>query len=127
MQDCPAFARSQRAATDSGARDSSARSRGPPRTYDPGRPRSPWSVTARGPDPGRGKAPQTVTGTGDDATAALRDLDDRLRGIPKPDGGRMDELRRRLRLAYVDGAEEWTVANVGRRMTTDELGRVIGR
>jgi len=39
----------------------------------------------------------------------------------------MGELRRRLRLAYVDGAEEWTAMNVGRRMTTDELGRVIGR
>ena len=80
-----------------------------------------------GAHPGRGKAPQTVTGTGDDATAALRDLDDRLRGVPKPDGGRMDELRRRLRLAYVDGAEEWARENVGRRLTTDELGRVIGR
>ena len=86
-----------------------------------------WSVTARGPHPGRGKTPQTVTGTGEDATAALRDLDDRLRGVPKPDGGRMDELRRRLRLPYVDGAEEWARENVGRRMTNDELGRVIGR
>ncbi len=71
-------------------------------------------------------APQTVTGTGDDATAALRDLDDRLRGVPKPDGSRMDELRRRLRLAYVDGAEEWARDNIGRGSTTDELGRVIG-
>ncbi len=40
---------------------------------------------------------------------------------------RLDGMRRRLRLAYVDGAEEWTAANVGRRMTTDELGRVIAR
>jgi hypothetical protein len=59
-----------------------------------------WSVTAIGPHPGRGKHPQTVTGTGEDETAALRDLDDRLRGVPKPDGGRMDEMRRRMRLAY---------------------------
>lgn len=51
-----------------------------------------WSVTARGPHPGRGKAPQTVTGTGEDETAALRDLDARLRGVPQPDGGRMNEL-----------------------------------
>lgn len=40
---------------------------------------------------------------------------------------RMDELRSRLRLAYVDGAEDWTTANLGRGLTTDELGRVIGR
>ncbi len=39
----------------------------------------------------------------------------------------MDELRQRLRLAYVDGAEEWARENIGRRMSTDELGRVIGR
>jgi len=39
----------------------------------------------------------------------------------------MDELRRRLRLAYVDSAEEWADAELGRRLTTDELGRVIGR
>jgi SnoaL-like domain len=57
----------------------------------------------------------------------LRDLDDRLRGVPKPDGTRLDELRRGLRLAYVDGAEEWTRQNVGRGLTRDELGRVIGR
>ncbi len=84
-------------------------------------------MTARGPHPGRGKAPQTVTGTGEDETAALRDLDNQLRGVSKPDGGRMDELRRRPRLAYVEGAEEWTLEHVGRGMTRDELGRVIGR
>lgn len=39
----------------------------------------------------------------------------------------MDELRRRLRLAYVDGAEEYLLATVGRRMTRDELGRIIER
>jgi hypothetical protein len=82
---------------------------------------------ARGPHPGRAKTPQTVSGTGDDEAAALRDLDDRLRGVPKPDGTRLDELRRRLRFAYVDGAEKWTRENVGRGLTRDELGRVIGR
>jgi hypothetical protein len=96
-----------------------------PVTYDPGR--HAFSVTARGPHPGRGKAPVTVSGTGEDEAAALRDLDDRLRGVPKPDGTRLDELRRRLRFAYVDGAEEWTRANAGRGLTRDELGRVIGR
>jgi hypothetical protein len=69
----------------------------------------------------------TVSGTGEDEAAALRDLDGRLRGVPKPDGGRLDELRRRLRFAYVDGAEDWTGQNIGRGMTRDELGRVIGR
>jgi len=39
----------------------------------------------------------------------------------------MDELRRRLRLAYVDGTEGWALANTGQRLTTDELGRVIRR
>jgi hypothetical protein len=101
-------------------------------SYDPGVIRSDgyrgaWSVTARGPHPGRGKAPQTVTGTGDDETAALRDLDATLRGAKPADGSYLEELRQRLRLAYVDGAEEWTRANVGRALTVDELGRVIGR
>ena len=54
-------------------------------------------------------------------------LDDRLPGVPKPDGSRQDELRRRLRLAYVDGAEEWTRENVGRALTRDELAGVLGR
>jgi hypothetical protein len=39
----------------------------------------------------------------------------------------MDELRRRLRLAYLDGAETWTRSNVGRTMTGDELAGVLGR
>jgi hypothetical protein len=69
----------------------------------------------------------TVSGTGEDETAALRDLDDRLRGVPKPDGTRLDELRRRLRFAYLDGAETWSREHVGRGLRRDELGRVIGR
>jgi hypothetical protein len=64
---------------------------------------------------GRGKLPQTVTGTGEDEIAALRDLDDRLRDVPQPDGSQMDELRRRLRLAYVEGAEEWSRRELGPR------------
>ena len=66
-------------------------------------------------------------GTGEDETAALRDLDDRLRGVPKPNGTRLEELRQRLRLAYVDGAESWAIENLGRGLDRDELGRVIGR
>lgn len=48
----------------------------------------------------RRRPPQTVTGTGVDKTAALRNLDDRLRGIPQPNGSRMAERERRIRLAY---------------------------
>ena len=51
--------------------------------------------------------PQTVTGTGPDEAAALRDLDDQLRGVDHSHGTRLEELRQRLRLAYVEGAEGW--------------------
>jgi hypothetical protein len=44
-------------------------------------------ITAHGPHPGRGKMPQTVTGTRETETDALRDLDDRLRGVLRPNGG----------------------------------------
>jgi hypothetical protein len=71
--------------------------------------------------------PETVTGTGDTETDALRDLDERERGVPKPDGTRMDELRQRTRLAYVEGAEETWQRLEGRPMTADELGRIIDR
>src|SRR5438034_8501586 len=103
-----------------------------PVTYDPGLARpdglmGAYRVTARGPHPGRGKAPATVSGTGEDEARALRDLDDRLRGVPKPNGTQLDEFRRRLRFAYVDGAEEWTRVNVGRPITRGELAGVIAR
>jgi hypothetical protein len=86
-----------------------------------------WSVTAIDTrSSGRGKVPRSVTGTGATEEAALLDLDARLRGTWEP-GGRLDELRARLRLAYVEGAEEWTREHVGRPMTGEELGRVIER
>ncbi len=47
--------------------------------------------------------------------------------MPKLDGNQMDFLRRRLRLAYVEGAETWARENVGRGLNADELGRVIAR
>jgi hypothetical protein len=59
-----------------------------------------WTVTAIGAHPGRGKHPETVTGTGEDEAAALRALAELLRGLPHPEGGRMDELRLRQRLVY---------------------------
>jgi hypothetical protein len=97
-----------------------------PVTYSPER--RAWSVTAINErTTGRGKLPQTVTGRGEDEIAALRDLDDRLRGVPQPDGSRMDALRRRLRLAYVEGAEEWTRRELGRSLTSQEFGRVSQR
>jgi len=86
-----------------------------PVTYDPGR--HAWSVTAHGPLPGRGKAPQVAAGTGEDEVASLRDLDDRLRGLPKPDGRRMEELSRRLRRTFVAGAEEDSRRRLGRGLT----------
>jgi hypothetical protein len=101
-----------------------ARWRPGPVTYDPGR--HAWSVTACGPHLGRGKAPQTVTGTGETEEAALLDLDARLRGTWEP-GGRLDELRARLRLAYVEGAEAFSRTYGDRPLTADELHRVVRR
>jgi hypothetical protein len=96
---------------------------GPP-TYDPGR--HTWSVTAHGLFPGRGKAPQTVTGLGPDEVAALRDLDDRLRGVPGPESTRLEEQDRRLRQAYLAGAEEQSQRAEGRGLTEEVFGRVLG-
>ena len=83
-----------------------------PVTYDPGVVRpdglmGAFCVTARGPHPGRGKMPVTVSGTGEDEVAALRNLDERLRGR-HDSGGALEALRQRVRLAYVSGAEGWT-------------------
>ena len=97
---------------------------GPP-TFDPGVPG--WSVTARSVASSRLKPPQTVTGTGVDETAALRNLDDRLRGVPQPNGSRMAERERRIRLAYLEGAEEWSRETTGRGLTEGELEGVVRR
>jgi hypothetical protein len=75
---------------------------GPP-TFDPGRHH--WSVTARSGTRGRSKPPTCVSGTGETPEAASRALDDLLRGVPHHNGSRLDELRKPLRLAYVEGAE----------------------
>jgi hypothetical protein len=85
-----------------------------------------WTITARGPHPGRGKHPPTVTGAGESEIEALRDLDRRLRGSGLP-AGSMNDLRARLRLAYVQGAEGWARGELGRGLTSDELIRVIDR
>jgi hypothetical protein len=39
----------------------------------------------------------------------------------------MDALRRRLRLAYLGGAEDWARMFLGRSLTQDELNRVPRR
>jgi hypothetical protein len=94
-------------------------------SYDPSR--LAWSVTAWGPRRGSGRTPPSVTGIGEDEVAALRDLDCRLRAVPQPYAARKEELSQRLRLAFVDGAEASAREHLGRRLTPDELGRVIER
>ena len=44
-----------------------------------------------------------------------------------PDGGRLEELNRRLRQAYVEGAEEQSRRQGGRGLTAEELERVLRR
>ena len=92
-------------------------------SFDPDPKQAHWSVTAIGPHPGRGKMPQTVTGTGVSLEAALQALAGRLTGAADPAAGtRLDELRRRLRLTYVQAAEsEWP------GMTSEDLAGVIAR
>jgi len=85
------------------------------------------SVTARPGNYSRHRPPQTVTGTGDSETAALRALDDRLRGVPQPNGSRMAERERRIRMAYLGGAEEWSRKTLGRGLTEGELEGVVRR
>src|SRR3954451_25274908 len=97
---------------------------GPP-TYDPGV--RGWSVTARSVHYSRRRPPQTVIGTGVDEVAALRALDDRLLGVPQPNGSRMAERERRLRLAYLQGAESWSRERTGRGLTEAELEGVVRR
>jgi hypothetical protein len=86
-----------------------------------------WLISAVGPHPGRGKLPTSVTGVGQDELEAVRDLDARLRG-ERGDGSRkLDELRARLRLAYVQGAEERSRMDLGRALTPEELIGVAQR
>ena len=81
-------------------------------------PASPGVRTARSVAYSRHKPPQTVTGICVDEAAALRNLDDRLHSVPQPNGSRMAERERRIRLVYLDGAEEWSRETTGRRRTS---------
>ena len=62
-----------------------------------------------------------------DETAALRNLDDRLRGVPQPNGSRMAERERRMRLAYLGGAEAYSRETIGRGLSESELEGVVRR
>jgi hypothetical protein len=86
-----------------------------------------WSVSAWGPQLDPGRAQQSVTGIGESEVAALRNLDARLRGASMPNGDRIEELRRQLRMAYVEGAEAFSRETFDRALTPDELERVLGR
>jgi hypothetical protein len=87
-----------------------------------------WRVTAPSlKPPGRGNLPTTVTGEGIDDVAALEDLSSRLRGIVPDDRTRLDEFNRKLRLAFVAGAEEQSRDALGRPLDAHELDRVLRR
>ena len=86
-----------------------------PVTYSPAI--SGYSVSAWSGGYSRTRRPVTVQGTGDTEPAALRNLDDRLRGVPQPNGSRMAERERRIRLAYLGGAESWSRETTGRGLT----------
>lgn len=78
--------------------------------YDPGRGR--WSITALGPHPDRGKAPETVSAQGEDEVAAMTYLSIAL--DERRHAEQLQDLDRRGRLAFVDGAEEESQAAHGR-------------
>jgi hypothetical protein len=97
-----------------------------PVTFDPGLRQ--FSVTARGPHPGRGKMPVTVSGAGDSEVSALVDLHARLTGMPRPadDAERRAALNRRLRRAFLEGAEEESRRR-GQPLAAEGLSRVLRR
>jgi hypothetical protein len=84
-----------------------------------------WIVTAESRVRGL-STPIRVSGIGHDDLAALRDLNRRLRGAPASTLGNLDEFRRRTRLAYLEGAEDWATRHA-EPLTLDELTRVIRR
>lgn len=94
-------------------------------SFDPGR--RGWSISAVGPHPGKGKLPRYVTGFGKDELGAVHDLDARLRGEWSEGPRRLDELRARLRCAYLDGAEEWSRRELSRQLSQVELRAVVRR
>ena len=94
-------------------------------SYNPGERR--WSISAVGPNRGRGKLPTFVSGFGEDELEAIGDLDARLRGEHNEGPRKLDELRARLRLSFVAGAEEWARRELDRGLRHEELDRVLAR
>jgi len=93
--------------------------------FDPGRPG--WAISAVGPNRGRGKLPTFVSGFGQNELEAVRDLDARLRGEWNEGPRRLEEMRARLRRAYVEGAEEWAQRELARPLNQAELEGVVRR
>jgi hypothetical protein len=86
-----------------------------------------WQVTAIGPKVGgrRGPPPECLTVDGLEELTALIELVLKLRELGR--AGRMAELERRARVAYVAGAEEHSRRVLGRPLTTDETKRIAER
>ena len=82
------------------------------------------SVIARGPSEGRGRRGQSVRGSGGCLVAALHDLEQRLLGLADTEAQR-EELIRRMRLAYVEGAETFSRFDRGRPLSACELEGVL--
>jgi len=68
-----------------------------------------------------------MTGSPQVLPDGTRDLDAVLRGAKPADGSCLEELRQRIRLGYLDGAEGWTRQHIGRGLTADELRSIVGR
>ena len=86
-------------------------------TFDPAT--EEYVVTAMASRPtGRGRPPErVVVGRGPDELAAVEALAEMLR----------DDLDRRLREAFIRGAEEDSMRRLGRGLTSEELERVLRR
>lgn len=95
-----------------------------PTSYDPGTRR--WSIAARAAPTGlRSRPPETLTGHGADELAAFADL--RMKLDERRKAERLDDIERRSRAAFLEGAEERSQAVEGRPLTADEQERVTKR
>jgi hypothetical protein len=81
----------------------------------------------RRPGPFRVWASGTRTRIGRQGAATLNDVDDLKARAASPDLERREHLNKRLRAAFVGGAEEDTRRRLGRGLTPDELERVLWR
>jgi hypothetical protein len=74
---------------------------------------------------GRLRPPTVIRGRDEDELAALTDLVIQLRELRGAE--RRMQLEEKARAAYVQGAEEYTRATLGRPLTQDELERMLAR